>query len=227
MLRIMSFVCLAAIVCANVAVAEDSRDPDKKADPQSNRQAPRGAARLAQRLGAAPKKKATAVEAETAAKKWLDSLGDKGLVLTEKAEEPGFVGRKVAGRSSTMFTYRKPGWWITLGFSDVIDADTPLDVVRKRLKYVALDRLPTPGLDVPGWEIWPRTPTSSFRKGVEIVDFRDGRIQVRIRSGFFALYGRDPSVLVPADAPTPKTAYFMIRRKLSLDLKIEAPLAMK
>ena len=116
---------------------------------------------------------------------------------------------------------------VSLGFSDVIEADTPLDVVRKRLKYVALDRLPTPGLDVPGWEIRPRTPVSSFRDGVEIVDFRDGRIRVRVKSGFFALYGRDPSVLVPADAPSPKSAYFMIRQKFPLDLTIEAPLAMK
>jgi hypothetical protein len=175
----------------------------------------------------APKKKASSAEAKAAATKWLDSLGGKGLVLVEKADDTGFAGRRIVGRSSTMFTYQKPGWRVTLGFSDVIDADTPLSVVRKRLKYVALDRLPTPGLEVPGWVIWPRTPTSSFHDGVQIVDFRDGRIQVHIQSGFFALYGRDPSVLVPADAPSPPDAYFMIRRRFGLDLKMEAPLSMK
>jgi hypothetical protein len=209
------------------ATKKTATDPGNRADSRNSSQAPRGSVPLALVSAAAPKKKATAAEAEAAAKKWLDSLGDKGLVLVEKADDTGFVGRKVIGRSSTIFTYQKPGWWISLGFSEVIDAETPLAVVRKRLKYVALDRLPTPGLDVPGWEIRPRTPTSSFRDGVEIVNFRDGRIKVHIKSGFFALYGRDPSVLVPADAPLPKTAYFMVRQKFPLDLKIDAPLAMK
>ena len=57
----------------------------------------------------------------------------------------------------------------------------PLDVVRKRLKYVALDRLPTPGLDVPGWEIWPRTPVSSFREGVETRCPHGGALQSVMR----------------------------------------------
>lgn len=179
------------------------------------------------RAAETPPKKASAAKAEAAAVEWLDGLGDKGLVLKETSKDARFEGRKVIGRNSTMFNFSKDGWRVTLGFSDVINADTPLKTVRQRFKYVALDRLPTAGLDVPGWEIWPRTPTSSLRTGVVIVDLREGQIKVRIKTNFFALYGRDPTVLVPADAVAPKSSYFMIRRKFPLDLTLEAPLSMK
>jgi len=38
---------------------------------------------------------------------------------------------------------------------------------------------------------------------------------------------RDPSVLVPADAPSPPGAYFQIRKEFPLDLTLEAPFAFK
>ncbi len=171
---------------------------------------------------------ASGAVAEKAAAKWLEQLGKESLVLIEndKAGSPGFVGRKIAGRNSTMFVYRKSGWYLSLGFSDVIGPDTPLATVRQRFKYVALDRLPTPGLDVPGWQIRPRTPVSSFKEGVEILGYAGGRIQLRVKTKFFALSGRNPNVLVPADAPMPKGTYFQIRKPFPLDLTIEAPLAM-
>ncbi|NQU24354.1 MAG: hypothetical protein HQ567_23980 [Candidatus Nealsonbacteria bacterium] len=172
---------------------------------------------------------ASGAEAEKAAAKWLESLPKKGLVLVEKVEKAadgGFAGRKVIGRKSTMFVYRKPGWYMSLGFSDAIEADTPLATVRQRFKYVALDRLPTPGLDVPGWEIRPRTPVSSFQEGVEIVGCGNGRIQLRVKTKFFALSGRNPNVLVPADAPMPPGTFFQIRKPFPLDLTIDAPFAM-
>ena len=85
----------------------------------------------------------------------------------------------------------------------------------------------TPGLDLPVWEVRPQTPTSSIREGVEVLSYGDGKIKVRIRTGFFALYGRDPSVLVSADAPAPPGSYFQIRRRFPLDLTLEAPFAFK
>ena len=91
---------------------------------------------------------------------------------------------------------------------------------------VALDRIPTPGLDVKGWDIRPRTPVSSFSKGVEFLSYKDGIVKVRIKTNFFALYGRDPSVLVPADAPSPAGSYFQIRKGFPLDLTLAAPLGM-
>jgi hypothetical protein len=170
--------------------------------------------------------KATAKEAQAAAAKWLAGLGEKGLVLVEEDTETGFAGRGIAGSKSTMFVLQKPGWYVNLGFSGVISADTPVKTMRKRFKYVALNRLPTPGLDVPGWEIKPRTPVSSFRDGVEILGYKNGKIHVRVRTSFFALSGRDPSVLVPADAPMPEGSYFQIRQKFPLDLTLHVPFAM-
>jgi len=172
-------------------------------------------------------KTVTGGDPKTVAAGWLDGLGDKGLVIVEKAPAPGFVGRPVIGRKDTMFVLSKPGWYVSLGFSGAIGPDTPLATVKQRFKYIALDRLPTPGLDVKGWEIRPQTSRSSFRDGVEILACGGGKIKLRVKTKFFALYGRDPSVLVPADAPSPKGSYFQIRKQFPLDLTIDAPLAMK
>jgi hypothetical protein len=171
-------------------------------------------------------KKPTSAEAKAAAEKWLADHKEKGLILNIKEDKTGFVGRPITGSQSTMFVYQRPGWYINLGFAGKVTPKMTVEQVRKQFKYVALDRLPLPGLDVPGWEVRPRTPVSSFKEGVEIVDYKDGRIQLKVKSRFFAIYGRDPSVLVPADAPSPPSAYFQVRRDFPLDLTIDAPFAM-
>ncbi len=96
----------------------------------------------------------------------------------------------------------------------------------KGFTRVALDKLPMAGLDVKGWEIKPQTPVSSFNKGVEFLSYKDGIVKVRIKTSFYAIYGRNPNVLVPADAPSPKGSYFQIRKGFPLDLTLEAPLGM-
>jgi hypothetical protein len=171
-------------------------------------------------------KKATVEEAKKKASDWLAALGNRGLVIRTTDKKNGFKGRKFIGRDTIMYVYQKDGWYINLMFKGEIKPNENVKNVRKRFLRVALDRLPTPGLDVSGWDIRPRTPVSSFSKGVEFIGLKDGVIQLRIRTNFFALYGRDPSVLVPADAPSPKTAYFQIRKNFPLDLNLEAPLAM-
>ena len=157
-----------------------------------------------------------------AATKWLDARTDSGLVIVENDVKTAFTIRPVAGRKSSMMIYQKSGWYLSLGFDGAITEKTPLKTVRKQLKYVALNRLPTPGLNAPGWEVKPQTPVSSFKKGVEILEYRDGKITLRVRTEFFALYGRNPNVLVPADAPSPPGTYFQIRRKFPLDLTLAA-----
>jgi hypothetical protein len=180
-------------------------------------------------FAAEPAGKPTGAEAQAAAAKWLDGLGEKGLVLNEKVEEGGFVvahAPSAIGRI-TKFSFQQDGWWVSLAFKGELSADTSKKTLQDRFWYVALDRLPTPGLDLPGWDVRPRTPTSSIREGVEVLSYGDGKIKVRVRTGFFALYGRDPSVLVPADAPSPPGSYFQIRRKFPLDLTLEAPFEFK
>jgi hypothetical protein len=174
-------------------------------------------------------KKPTGDEAKSAAAKWLDGLDMKGLVLDETVKERGFVvthAPSALGRV-TKFSFQQPGWSVSFAFHGELSAKTPLKTLEEKFWYVALDRLPTPGLDLPGWEVRPQTPTSSVKKGVEILGYRDGKIKLRVRTKFFALYGRDPSVVVPADAPAPPGTYFQIRKEFPLDLTLEAPFAFK
>ena len=174
---------------------------------------------------------AAQVEAKAAA--WIKSLGAKGLVIHENRKQPGeagFVGSQVAGSQSTMFVFSDDHWSITLGFDSAVDGKTPLATLRQKFSYIALDKVPTPGLKIPGWEIQPLTPISSLRKAegaVEILAGGDGRISLRVKTHFFALSGRDPGVLVPADAPSPPGSYFQIRERFELDLTLEAPFAME
>jgi hypothetical protein len=177
-------------------------------------------------LGAAElSRKPTGDEAQAVALKWLDGLDMRGLVLFEKRTKDGFVmgyGPSALGRVTT-FRLQQPGWMLSFMFKGEITKDTPLEEVRKQFWRVALNRLPTPGLELPGWEVRPQTPVSSFTDGVEILAFGDGNIKLRVKTEFFALYGRDPSVLVPADAASPQGSYFQIRKKFPLDLTLEAP----
>lgn len=180
-------------------------------------------------LAAAADKKPAGDEARAAAAKWLDGLDQQGLVLSEKVTEGGFAvthGPSAVGRV-TKFTYQKSGWQVSFAFRGELNAATPLETLNKEFWYVALDRLPTPGLDLPGWDVWPQTPTSTLRQGVEVLAYGDGKIKLRVRAKFFALYGRDPSVVVPADAAAPAGSYFQIRKAFPLDLTLEAPFALK
>jgi hypothetical protein len=180
-------------------------------------------------LSAETDKKPTGSEAKAAAAEWLDGLGEKGLVLNQAISESGFVvthGDSAVGRV-TKFDFQQSGWWVSLAFRGELSAETPLKTLNEKFWYVTLDRLPTPGLTLPGWEVRPQTATSSVEKGVEVLHYGDGKIKLRVRTKFFALYGRDPSILVPADAPLPPGAYFQIRKEFPLDLTLEAPVMFK
>lgn len=176
------------------------------------------------------KRPAAQVEAQASA--WIKSLGKNGLVIHEIRKQPGdagFIGRLVAGSQSSMFVFSDDHWSITLGFDSAVDGKTPLEALRQKFSYIALDKVPTPGLEIPGWEIKPLTPISSLRKSegaVEILAGGDGRISLRVKTHFFALSGRDPGVRVPADAPSPPGSYFQIRERFDLNLTLEIPFAM-
>lgn len=106
----------------------------------------------------------------------------------------------------------------------MIAEDTPLSVVRELFSYTALDQMPTPDLDVPGWEIMAETPVSSFREGMEITGYGAGRIQLRIRTTFFAHDGRDPNVELMMGAPARKGSSFQHRRNFPVELSLDAPI---
>ncbi len=170
---------------------------------------------------------ASAEKAELATNKWLDGLGMKGLVIEQTVEGNGFVGQKIVGRESYMYVLSQEGWYVNLGFAGKVEKTTPLETLKAKFKYVALNRVPTPGLAVPGWDIRPRTPVSSFKDGVEFVSYKDGLLTVKVNTKFFALYGRDPKVLFPQDRAAPKGSYFQIRKNFPLDLTLTAPVTLK
>lgn len=178
-------------------------------------------------LVANPAAKPTAAAAEAQAAAWLDQLGDGGLVLHATLAEPGFVvrqGDSAVGRV-TKFELDDEGYRVSFTFRGEHTAATPPDTLRGQFWHAVIDRVPTPGFDPPGWETRPLTPTSSFDTGVELVSLADGRATFRVQTEFFALSGRDPAVLVPADAPAPPGSFFQLRRRLPLDLTISAPVA--
>ncbi len=164
---------------------------------------------------------------EQKAKKWLESRMKSGLVLVHRVDKGGFVGHTIIGQSAMRYEFQQDGYRISFGFDKKLDHKMDLESIRKSFQYAALDKLPTPGLKVKNWEIKPMTSMSSFKDGVEILDYRDGRIVFRIKTEFFALSGRDRSIEIPADARIPKGSYFQIRKKFKLDLTIDAPIGVK
>ncbi|MDA1201787.1 MAG: GntR family transcriptional regulator [Planctomycetota bacterium] len=171
--------------------------------------------------------KPTAAEAEATAAAWLGRLGDPGLVLDAKLAEPGFVVRQAdsaIGRI-TKFELDQAGYRLSFAFRGEHTAAAPPATLRAAFWHAVIDRVPTPGLDLPGWETRPLTPVSSFDQGVELVDLAAGRATFRVKTEFFAISGRDPTVLVPADAPAPPGSFFQLRRSFPLDLTISAPVS--
>ena len=174
-----------------------------------------------------PTQKPTAAEAERAAAAWVERLGERGLVLDETFADAGFVvrhGDSAIGRITT-FELDDAGYRLSFSFRGEHSAATPLATLRERFWQAVIDRVPTPDLALPGWETRPLTPSSSFDKGVELVSLADGRATFRVRTEFFALHGRDPTAIVPADAPSPPGSFFQLRQRFPLDLTLSAPVA--
>lgn len=183
-----------------------------------------------------PQKSLSAEEAQRAAERWLDSLGPRGLVLTHnvaagRGQEPrGFRVRWIRsphwqGRHTTL-ALQEPGWWLQLEFRGVLGPSSDRAQASRLFDFLTLDRLPTPGLQLPGWEMRPLTPSSRVEQGVQILSLGNGRIRLRVRTLFFALQGHDPEVIrrLPADAAAPAGSHVQIRRSFPLDLLLDVPL---
>lgn len=171
--------------------------------------------------------KTTAAEAEAKAAAWLDRLGDRGLVLEATLAEPGFVvrqGESAVGRV-TKFELDQEGYRVSFTFRGEHTAATPPATLGEQFWHAVIDRVPTPDFDLAGWETRLLTPTSSFDKGVELVSLAAGRATFHVKTEFFAISGRDPAVLGPADAPAPPGSFFQLRRRFPLNLTISAPLS--
>ncbi|CAF4676040.1 unnamed protein product, partial [Rotaria sp. Silwood2] len=66
----------------------------------------------------------------------------------------------------TSYTYSGPGTSITIGFKKSLKQGTiNLEELRENFDFIALDKLPLIGLDVPSnWQVYPQTPVSSLER---------------------------------------------------------------
>ena len=160
---------------------------------------------------------------EAQVRTWLYDRRETGLVLVEKFDTEGFVRRSVAGSRNMRYELMNSDYLITLTFSFAFSDQPTRGELHQKLKYVTLERLPLPGLEIPeGWEVFPRTSRSTFRQGVEILDLQDGRLTLRIKTNCFAIYGQE--TIFDEVTGVSRGDYFQIRNRLPLDLTMEVPI---
>jgi len=131
--------------------------------------------------------------------------------------------------SGNLFTSHEPQVAITLGFQDdSVTKTSSIDQFRSGLNFVALNHLPVPGLDgIPSqWKIFPQTPMSSFSEGVTLEQYDPNTqiLKLHIQTGFFAIYGDNPTQPRMACGPAPKGTYLQVRRDIRGDIKLRAKL---
>jgi hypothetical protein len=114
--------------------------------------------------------------------------------------------------------YKAAGADILLTFACPLDAPTT-ESLRQACRFAVLQSLPH-GIAVPGWEFEVLTPTSSITEGVQIVDYRDGRLRLTIEAPLFAVRGHDEreACRPPADGTTPPGC--MVERQLTIPLRL-------
>jgi hypothetical protein len=110
--------------------------------------------------------------------------------------------------------------YVGIGFSDEdIASGDSLDKLRSRFNYIALNRLPVPGLQniASNWDIYPQTPLSSFSEGVTFdkYDSKTQSLYLTVNTRFFAIYG-SKHLTGPrmACAPSPPGTYLQVRRDI-------------
>ena len=154
---------------------------------------------------------------------WLDTHKNKlELDLTNESIE-------FPRHSGTLFTSGTDQVAVTLGFNDEgLTKNSSLDQLRSSFNFIALDRLPVPGLHgVPStWKIYPQTSMSSFSEGVTLEQYDPNTqvLRLTVQTQFFAIYGNIPQKHPIADAPAPKGTYLQVRRDIEGLIKINAKL---
>ncbi|CAF3325825.1 unnamed protein product [Rotaria socialis] len=110
----------------------------------------------------------------------------------------------------TIYTHTSPGTYIKL---------------QQNFSYIALNKLPLPGLDVPSnWEVYPQTPMSSFREGVQIDEYENHRLHLTISTRFFAIYGHEIQEHPIMDKSAEEGTYLQVRHDIEGFIKVNLPL---
>ena len=89
----------------------------------------------------------------------------------------------------------EPGWSIRLRFNGELSAQSPRRTVQRLFSYLVLERLPTPGLALSGWEGRPLTPSSHSSRDA------NGREQPGEAKGYNTM--GSPSLSLPIGLGTP------------------------
>lgn len=166
-----------------------------------------------------------AVRLTAEANRWLDNAGEAGLVLVKEEDGVGFEQR-IGGFTSNFssFEYSSEGYRVSFGLRGEGSAQNlTLDTLRSNFRYFVVDMLPLPGFEyIPGWDVSPRTPISSFSEGVDFLSFSNGRVRLRVRTSFYAIYGYNSLMNFPpiADAPARDGSYFTVEKSFPLDLTL-------
>ncbi|MCG8585681.1 MAG: hypothetical protein MI757_13320 [Pirellulales bacterium] len=173
-----------------------------------------------------PSEPVSVEKARAAVEKWLNQIDRDGLVLDKKVKDgkPGFRHVDTVGG---MYVFRDDGWYVTLRFHKEPTAEMSNAQLRRQIKYVALDRVPLPGLVARGWMVHPKIPRLSDVKGIIIDKYENGRIVMKLKTKAKAIYGLNPRAPQIADAPATPGSTFEIRRELPIELRLEVPLAAK
>ncbi|GAX84400.1 hypothetical protein CEUSTIGMA_g11822.t1 [Chlamydomonas eustigma] len=129
------------------------------------------------------------------------------------------------GKNLRFFKVDGSPWAMNIGFDPALEPTSTLVEAQQRFQWIALDSIPLQGYQAPeAWEVRPQMRTSSFKEGVSITGYTGHMISFRVKSSFFAIYGRNKRVHVPACAPSPEGTYFQIQRDIPLDLTCEIPI---
>ncbi|CAF3735891.1 unnamed protein product [Rotaria socialis] len=126
----------------------------------------------------------------------------------------------------TIYTHTSPGTYISIGFKQPLQQDAvDLEELQQNFSYIALNKLPLPGLDVPSnWEVYPQTPMSSFREGVQIDEYENHRLHLTISTRFFAIYGHEIQEHPIMDKSAEEGTYLQVRHDIEGFIKVNLPL---
>ena len=161
---------------------------------------------------------------------WVEKLNDDEIKYAVAEKDAVFQMRFSPGTPRgdlTALTLRNETSSTTIAFKGKVTEDLSVEQLNARLLYVAMDKIATPGLKIEGWELRLMTSVSSFKEGVKVVSFENGQLTFTVKNKCFAISGRQKNLLVPADAPMPKHAYFRVTKNIPINITISANLTAK
>lgn len=113
---------------------------------------------------------------------------------------------------------------LMLFFRCPVGAASGIEDVGRAFTFAVLDSLPH-GIRASGWQFVIHTPRSSVYEKVTFGSPAPGRLQVRIDTPLYGLYGRStrPACQPPADAPLAEECYLFRELAIPLRLTLTVP----